>query len=151
MIDESKMARLNGVGSKTAEVKPPTDLKEWLSGLSHKELRKIQRTISGLLPDVDVKGLDLEKELVSQYQAIKQLFDDVIDDPDVAPNQKAQVANSVGATLSTLSKSQEDLRLTQVLRLIESVLIEEIKTLPKETKDAFFERYEFRAKKEGLM
>lgn len=151
MIDESKMARLNGVGSKTAEVKPPTDLKGWLSGLSHKELRKIQRTISGLLPDVDVKGLDLEKELVSQYQAIKQLFDDVIDDPDVAPNQKAQVANSVGATLSTLSKSQEDLRLTQVLRLIESVLIEEIKTLPKETKDAFFERYEFRAKKEGLM
>ena len=74
----------------------------------------------------------------------------VIDDMDTPANQKAQVANSVVSTLAQLVKMQEDLRRDERLKRIESVLLEVIKTLPEETKAAFFEEYERRAEMAGV-
>lgn len=147
MIDESRMAEL-------ASPKPTqgqSDLKSTLSSMSHKELRKIRVMIDDILPSQKVKDLDLEDELMQQYYKIKTLMDDVIEDPEVSANQKAQVGNSVAATLSKLVEMQEDLRLNQTMKLMESTLVDAIKTLPKEVKDAFFAEYETRAKKAGLM
>lgn len=147
MIDESKMAELNPLQSKNSVL----GLKETLSAMPHKELRKIKVMIDDILPSQKVKDLDLEDELMQQYYKIKTLMDDVIEDPEVSANQKAQVGNSVAATLSKLVEMQEDLRLNQTMKLMESTLIDAIKTLPKEVKDVFFAEYETRAKKAGLM
>jgi hypothetical protein len=114
-------------------------------------LRKIQETLQELLPEQSVKELNLEDELLQQYTKTKRLMDDVLDDKEVTPTQKAQVANSVVGTLGHLVKLQEDLKLQEAMKLMESVLIDAIKTLPKETKDEFFSEYEAQAKKAGLL
>lgn len=145
VIDESKMAKM------TTPPEAAKDLKSALKAMPVKELRKVMAMIESLLPSQKVKNLDLEDELMQQYDKTKDLMDECIGDPDIAPNQKAQVANSVVSTLGHLVKLQEDLRLQQTLKLMESTLIDMIKTLPKEIKDEFFLEYEERAKKAGLM
>lgn len=145
MIDESKMAKM------IVPQEDTRDLKSALKEMPVKELRKVLALIESLLPSQKVKNLDLEDELMQQYDKTKDLMDECIGDPDIAPNQKAQVANSVVSTLGHLVKLQEDLRLQQTLKLMESTLIDMIKTLPKEIKDEFFLEYEERAKKAGLM
>ena len=88
--------------------------------------------------------------MVEQYRVIKQLMDDVTDEIDVTPTQKAQVANSVVQTLAHLVKLQEDLRRNETFKVMEGVLIEAIKTLPAKVKDQFFTEYSRIAKKAGL-
>ena len=145
VIDESKMAKM------IVPQEDTRDLKSALKEMPVKELRKVLALIESLLPSQKVKNLDLEDELMQQYDKTKDLMDECIGDPDIAPNQKAQVANSVVSTLGHLVKLQEDLRLQQTLKLMESTLIDMIKTLPKEIKDEFFLEYEERAKKAGIM
>jgi len=145
MIDESKMRALN----KPTEL--PQDLEGVLSNLPKKDLRRLKNMVDSLLPSQRVKDLDLEDELMQQYEKTKSLMDDCIDDDETSPNQKAQVANSVVNTLGQLVKLQEDLRMQQTLKIMEQALIDTIKGLPKELKDEFFEEYERRAKKAGLM
>jgi hypothetical protein len=145
MIDESKMRALN----KPTEL--PQDLEGVLSNLPKKDLRRLKSMVDSLLPSQRVKDLDLEDELMQQYEKTKSLMDDCIDDDETSPNQKAQVANSVVNTLGQLVKLQEDLRMQQTLKIMEQALIDTIKGLPKELKDEFFEEYERRAKKAGLM
>jgi len=147
MIDESKMAKIS------APAVDSRDLKAHLKAMPTKELRKLLTLVEELLPDTSVqkvKDLDLEDELMQQYTKTKELMDECIGDPDIAPNQKAQVANSVVSTLGHLVKLQEDLRLQQTLKLMETTLIDVIKTLPVEVKEEFFSEYETRAKKAGL-
>ena len=145
MIDESKMRALN----KPTEL--PQDLEGVLSNLPKKDLRRLKSMVDSLLPSQRVKDLDLEDELMQQYEKTKSLMDDCIDDCETSPNQKAQVANSVVNTLGQLVKLQEDLRMQQTLKIMEQALIDTIKGLPKELKDEFFEEYERRAKKAGLI
>lgn len=158
MIDEGKLAALKRLEAQTQPQRPlqtpsqtKNTLKEQLKGMPEKDLRKIQETLQELLPEQSVKELNLEDELLQQYTKTKRLMDDVLDDVDVTPTQKAQVANSVVSTLGQLVKLQEDLKLQEAMKLMESVLIDVIKTLPKETKDEFFAEYEAQAKKAGLL
>ncbi len=145
MIDESKMAKI------TSAPEAAKDLKSALKEMPVKELRKLMAMIESLLPGQKVKSLDLEDELLQQYTMTKELMEGCRDDPDVPPSQKTQVANSVVSTLKQIRDMQEDLRLQQTLKLMESTLIDVIKTLPQEAKDEFFVEYEERAKKVGLM
>ena len=118
MIDESKMRALN----KPTEL--PQDLEGVLSNLPKKDLRRLKNMVDSLLPSQRVKDLDLEDELMQQYEKTKSLMDDCIDDCETSPNQKAQVANSVVNTLGQLVKLQEDLRMQQTLKIMEQALID---------------------------
>jgi D-ribose pyranose/furanose isomerase RbsD len=158
MIDEAKLAALKTQQSRThvrgqvlapAHLPVPT-LREQLQSMSEKDLRTLQDLLNELLPEQSVKELNLEDELLQQYTKTKRLMDDVMDDIDVAPNQKAQVANSVVGTLGQLVKLQEDLKLQEAMKLMEATLIDVIKTLPQDVKDEFFSVYEAQAKKAGL-
>lgn len=144
MIDQEKLAGIKTLLKGNEPVKDP------LANLAPKDLRKLRSEIDKLLPGSKVADLNLEEELVEQYKVIKQLMDDVTDDIDVAPNQKAQVANSVVQTLAHLVKLQEDLRRNETFKVMEGVLIEAIKTLPAKVKDQFFTEYSRIAKKAGL-
>ena len=146
MIDESKMSTLQQPAAKE-----PKRVNDTLLDMTPKELRKLRTMIDELLPEQTVKDLNLEDELLQQYNKTKQLMDDCIEDSEVPPNQKAQVANSVVSTLGALVKLQEDLKIAQTMKLMEATFIEVIKTLPQEVKDAFFEEYEDKARKAGLM
>lgn len=144
MIDQEKLAGIKVLLKGNEPIKDP------LANLAPKDLRKLRAEIDKRLPGSKVSDLNLEEELVEQYKVIKQLMDDVTDDFDVAPNQKAQVANSVVQTLGQLVRLQEDLRRNETFKVMEGVLVEAIKTLPTATKDRFFAEYARVAKKAGL-
>ena len=143
MFDDKRAAELRKKVDGALDLNP-------VDGLSVAELRALRREIEQRLPKDDIGELDLEQELVGQYREVKALMSVVIDDMDTPANQKAQVANSVVSTLAQLVKMQEDLRRDERLKRIESVLLEVIKTLPEETKAAFFEEYERRAEMAGV-
>jgi hypothetical protein len=88
---------------------------------------------------------------MEQYEKTKRLMDTCLLDTEVAVNQKAQVANTLVATLGQLVKLQDDLRLQQTLNLMESTLIDVIKSQPDPFKEEFFLEYELKARKAGLM
>lgn len=122
-----------------------------LADIPQPELRRLRAEIDRLLPDNSVKSMDLGDELVQQYHKTKNLMDETMANEECAPNQKAQVCNSVVTILAQLVKLQEDLKLQKTMSLMESVLIDSIKLLPQEAKDEFFVEYERMAKKAGLV
>ena len=144
MIDQEKLAGIKTLMRGNESPKDP------LTGLSAKELRRLRSEIDKLLPSAKVSDLNLEEELVEQYQKIKDLMDEVTESPDVGASQKAQVGNSVVGTLGQLVKLPEDLRRQETFKIMEGVLIEAIKRLPAAVKDEFFTEYARLAKRAGL-
>ena len=147
MIDDQKLAQVQA--AMLGEVAPDDGLD--LDAMTHDELRELRDEIEKRLPEDSLDSLNLEKELVGQYRLVKQLQNDVITDDDVAPNQRSQVAGQVASTLQQLVKLQEDLKREQMLKLMEAVLVDMIKSMPEDFKTNFFSEYKQRASKAGLM
>lgn len=127
--------------------KPPPP---YVDTLSQEQLRALRDQIDAKLPAGSLKSLNLETELVTQYQRVLDLQDEVLRDSDVPANQRAQVAGAVGSALQHLIKMQEDLQLQVTLRRMEEALVESLQTLPEEARDAYFIAYERIAKGKGL-
>lgn len=142
MINQDKLAGKTPLFEHQA---PSLDL------MNESQLRELLDEIFDRLPSDAIADLNLEEELVSQYRKTKGLMDEVLSDMDTPANQKAQVCNAVVSTLGQLVKLQEDLRKEQTLKVMESCLVEAIKTLPEPVKNEFFAEYERMATKAGLM
>lgn len=145
MIDKEKLAAIKSSMAAGEVVRDP------LLDMSEADLRRLRADIDRVLPDDNLKSLNLENELVKQYIKTRDLMDETIISEDTPANQKAQVANSVVSTLGQLVKLQEDLRRQQTLSIMESVLVDSLKALTEEARDAFYVEYERLAKKAGLM
>lgn len=147
MIDEDKLAQVQAAMAGAAPEKEGFDL----DTMSVEELRELRDEIDRRLPEDSLDSLNLEKELVGQYRLVQRLQSDVITNDDFAPNQRSQVAGQVASTLQQLVKLQEDLKREQTLKLMESVLVDMIKSMPEDFKTNFFAEYKQRASKAGLL
>ena len=147
MIDEDKLAQVQAAMAGAAPEKEGFDL----DAMSVEELRELRDEIDRRLPEDSLDSLNLEKELVGQYRLVQRLQADVITNDDFAPNQRSQVAGQVASTLQQLVKLQEDLKREQTLKLMESVLVDMIKSMPDDFKTNFFAEYKQRASKAGLL
>ena len=141
MIDQEKLQALRGEARIGEAVT--------LSNMSYEEMIALKDLLDAQEMEENrmhsLGDINLEHELMSQYAKVKKLQTDVLIDDSVPANQRAQVANAVASTL------QLDLDRESKLKLMEGCLIEAIKMLPEETKVAFFEEYERRAKHAGLL
>jgi hypothetical protein len=86
--------------------------------------------------------LNLEHELVRQFNVVRGMQDDVLSDPDVPANQKAQVANAVASTIKQLVETQEKYYNQERLKKIEAGLIKVLGKLPAEAAAEFLDIYE---------
>jgi hypothetical protein len=87
--------------------------------------------------------LDLDHELLEQYKNAKALLEDIKDDDDIAPNQKAQTLNSISSILSNIIKTQSELHNVERLKMLESTLIETLqKPEFEKLKESFLQAYE---------
>lgn len=129
------------VASKEPE-RPTHHLQIDLSGLEVDQLLELRLRLDNLLPVRSLRDMNLERELVLQVQALQTLQMRVMSDDTVPANQQAQVANALSAALSNLIKLQSDIHNSERLKIIESVLIETVKTLPMDAQEAFFDGYE---------
>lgn len=149
VVDADRLADVRrmmaGEGAMPTKVTPAM-----LDGLTHQELRALREAIDRKLPDNSLDELNLEKELVSQYMLVKRLQDAVITDEEIPLNQRAQLANSVVATLGQLVKLQEDLKREESLKLMETCLLDSLLMLPEDVREQFFVDYEKMAASAGL-
>ena len=144
MIDAERLAEL-----KTA-IRGGDSPKDPLAEMSQSELRRLRSEIDRLLPEANINGMNLETELVEQYNLVKDLQASSLHDDEIPLNQRSQLAGQVASTLQQLVKMQVDLKRDERLKKIESVFLEAIENLPEEAKDMFFDEYERIALSKGL-
>ena len=144
MIDAERLAEL-----RTA-IRGGESPKDPLAEMSQSELRRLRSEIDRLLPEANINGMNLETELVEQYNLVKDLQASSLHDDEIPLNQRSQLAGQVASTLQQLVKMQVDLKRDERLKKIESVFLEAIENLPEEAKDMFFDEYERIALSKGL-
>lgn len=113
-----------------------------LTALDVAALLKLRETIDQLLPALSLADLNMEKELVIQYLAIKAMLAKIADDPLTPANQRAQVANSVTSILGDMTKMQNSLYSSERVKKLEAAMIKALESAPVEARQVFLDRYE---------
>lgn len=113
-----------------------------LENFSLADLLSLRAEIDRRLPAKAMRDMNLERELVLQYQATLELQNRVLGDSETPANQKSQVANAVASILQQLIKLQETVHTSERLKNIEARLIEALNLMPKEAQENFLEVYE---------
>ena len=125
---------------------PISTLKTW----PKENLVAIRDAIDRILPHKSLSDLNLEEEAVAQLRVTKTLQSDIIDDPDIPANQKAQVINATASAIQNLVRMQVDLKRDEQLKRMEHALLKAISTLPSDTQNDFFKTYELLAISAGV-
>ena len=112
-----------------------------LNEMSPYELLNLRAEIDGLLPAKSLKDMNLEEELVIQFQTAKAFQGEILNSYEES-NKKAQVLNSCTATLQNLVRVQAEYHTAERLKQIESRLIRALEKVPAEYLKEFFEWYE---------
>ena len=136
MIDESKVKDLGGSNQATA-----TSPFKW-NALPESTLLRYLDEIKAVLPATALVEMNMEEELILQYQAVRALQGSVIDDETIPVNQRAQVANSVASSLSKIAELQMEIYTSERFKRIETLLIRHLTKLPEDTAAAFLDDYE---------
>jgi ElaB/YqjD/DUF883 family membrane-anchored ribosome-binding protein len=137
MYDEKKLALMNKSLSKERQFD-----EDALEDLSHDDLRALRDQINAILPDESLSGMDMTTELMNQYRRVLKLQRDCLEDLEVPPNQKAQVAAQVKSTLGDLVRMQTEFYTSERFRSIENLLIKYMKSLPIDMAKSFLFEYE---------
>lgn len=135
MFDPDKLLKIKE-GSAFQSI--PTNLDK----LTEAELFALHDEVTQRLPPASLKVLNLETELVRQYQRALALQADALDDESVPANQKALLLNAVSGTLNRLVEMQAKYHTTERLKAIEGSLIKALKVIPDEHIQAFLDEYE---------
>ena len=138
MIDNEKLQALK-TGAKAGEV---ATLSSTLATMPRSELLELREALDRLLPTKSLSDLNLEHELLLQYDRVKDLQQDVLSDDSAPANQRAQVANSVAMTLQHLIKMQTEYSTAERFKAIEALMIKAMKSLPIDVATKFLEEYE---------
>ena len=138
MIDQEKLAEVR------TRLRGGDTPKDPLASLTPSELRRLRSEVDKLLPDSEMKlsDMDMPRELMNQFQVVKDLQSSVMDDDTVPANQRAQCANAVASTLQNLVKMQTDFYTSERFRAIENLLIQYMKRLPLDAANEFLDEYE---------
>lgn len=142
-IDENERP----VGRAQPEMPPPDpendERKSFdVSQLTVEELLGLRQRIDERLPPMKLEAMDLEKELIIQYQIVKTLQSDTLEKSYVEPNKKASVVNACASALAQVVKLQTDVYTAERFKAVESLMIRALKTLSPEAAAVFLVEYE---------
>lgn len=85
--------------------------------------------------------LNLDEELLNQYNSAKLVFEAAQFDEETPLNQKAQILNTLTSILQAIIKMQQDLHSIERVKLIEATLISTLQN-HETLKEAFLDDYE---------
>lgn len=90
----------------------------------------------------ELKQLNLDGELLTNYEAAKSYLEEIRYDSEVMPNQVAQVMNTINSILKEIVKMQTELYDAERVKKMELALIETMKAQTADVQRMFFELYE---------
>jgi len=145
MIEEGR--RSIGRAAKEEGERTAAGLK-W-SAMPVEMLVKYRDEITQALPPLALSKMNLEEEMLLQYHVLRSVQGRVMDDDDVPVNQRAQIANTVGASLAKLADLQVTLYNSERYKMVENLLIRTLNRLPEKAAATFLTEYEKILKKHG--
>lgn len=101
-----------------------------LDQYSDEELLTLRAMIDERLPVTKLKHINLQEESVIQYMQSRKLLNDVMSDPEIPPNQKAQVNNSVQSNLTALDRMQKSTYTQERNKQLEYIVVNLVNELP---------------------
>lgn len=107
--------------------------------LSQADLLKKRDEIDAELTEITLNSINLTKELLIQFKKAKLLQEDASGD-DTPYNQRAQVQNSLNATMQSLAKLQASVYSSERAKRLEIALAATLKEFPALQED-FLARY----------
>lgn len=113
-----------------------------LSEIPLADLIDLYEAVKGALPPHKLQDIDLTQELILQFFRVKELQVATLASKSTPANQKAQVANSVAATLAQLTKLQTELHTAERFKALEGIMIRHFKKLPLDVVNDFLDDYE---------
>lgn len=113
-----------------------------LQELEPEQLLDLYEEVRRHLPPIQLAKMNVEEELLTQFHKVKKLQTEVINDDGFPPNQKAQVANTVGSCLERITKMQEEIYDSERFKRIESLMVRMLRKVPKEVAEEFITDYE---------
>lgn len=111
-----------------------------LDHMTELELYTLRGRIDAILPAAKMSEVNLEDEVVRQFQTVRALQTTVIAGND-EPNKKASVVQACATALQMLSKMQAEVHTAERFKRIENLLIKHLKLLPEETAQKFLGDY----------
>ena len=113
-----------------------------LEKLSVEQLERLQEDLLERMPHKTLLDVNLEHELLGLMRNGQKLLEDVLHDPDVPANQRAQVLNSLASTLDQLSKLQNNIYDSERIKRLEQVFTKTLKSLPVEAAELALDAYQ---------
>jgi hypothetical protein len=112
-----------------------------LAKMSEEDLLILRGQIDERL-QVELKHINLTEELGLQYRQGQALLKDAQDDPEIPPNQRAQVYNSVASMLDKIIKLQGEVYSQERLKKYEAAFLKAASIMDATARAAFFDLYE---------
>lgn len=94
------------------------------------------------VPPKSLADLNLEDELLQQLNSTKSFLAGVMTNEDIAPNQIAQVMNTLASITKQIISMQEALHNQESIKKMEAAMIFALKQAPTDVQDAFLLAYE---------
>ena len=113
-----------------------------LDNMSELELFGLYEEVKARLPKPRLAKIDVLNEALLAHAKAKLVEAQAAADKTVPYNQKAQVLNTLSATIKALGALQNNLYDSERVKAIEQTIIGIMRDMPKELKDTFFEVYE---------
>lgn len=92
--------------------------------------------------DHDFTHVNLEAETIRLFKQTKRLFKQVLIDKATPANQRAQVANTLGSLLRSLTTQQTEIYNAERLKRLEFTIIRLLREWPQAEQDRFIAMYE---------
>lgn len=93
------------------------------------------------LPAIALKDMNVEQELMLQYQTLKAAQRDALDDQETTTSAKASISNSVSSTLAKVASLQIEIYSSERFKMIELALIRMLSRWPEEQVKDFLDEY----------
>lgn len=147
MIDDKNLKSLSNSSSNSPDFDPNKAQKgakntfNW-SIYTVGELIRFRDEIGKQLPPMELEKMNLEQEMLLQLHTIRGVQNEIMDDEEIPPNQKAQVATAVAQSLNKLAEMQIALYSSERFKKIENILIRTLTKLPEDLAMEFLTQYE---------
>lgn len=132
-------------GSTSQQDNDLTAVMAFLEIMDDDRLLLLRSAIDARLPPKALKDLNLQDELVTQFQVAKALQSVTITSEFEEANKKAQVLNTTATVLQQLVKMQSEYHTAERLKEIEARLIKSLEKIPEHFLVEFFKWYECEA------
>jgi hypothetical protein len=116
-----------------AKEKPKTLLDTIKEVTDEQELLRIYQAVQVKL-QLDVNKVNLTEALVVQYKQGRHFLDEILADPTIPANQRAQAFNAVNASVEKIAKMRGIVMSQERLKIYENAFLKAVETL-KEEKD----------------